>query len=422
MKVRVGVEMLATLIVLFLALGASDGVVMNKCELGDELNTTLPANLLDQITNLLAKIVCHVELSSHFNTSTINHVIGPNVHSFIRGGRGGRKGRSAESSTEESSEEDSDSSNGAGHRKRSRSRSSSEESSEEDIKVPKPYFNSSTVHPVTRPQGNNSSSRDGHRGRKGRSAESSSKESSEEDSDSSNGAGRRKRSRFRSSSEESSEENIKVLKPNFNSSTVHPVTRPQGNKSSSREGHRGRKGRSAESSSEESSEEDIKVPKANFNSSTVHPVTRPQGNKSSSRDGHRGRKGRSAESSTEESSEEDSDSSNGEGHQKRSRSRSSSEESNVRNMWTLYGLFQLPDRIACTSGSEPSLNLCSMACDSLIDDNIRDDITCVETILNNMLSAANSPGPTKAFFSKLYADFFQKECKNVEDFEYFSTC
>ncbi|KAF4075370.1 hypothetical protein AMELA_G00233780 [Ameiurus melas] len=190
MKVRVGVEMLATLVVLFLALGVSDGVVMNKCELGDELNTTLPANLLDQITNLLAKIVCHVELSSHFNTSTINHVIGPNVHSFIRGGRGGRKGRSAESSSEESSEE----------------------------------------------------------------------------------------------------------------------------------------------------------------------------------------------------------------------------------------VIKLPDRIACTSGSEPSLNLCSMACDSLIDDNIRDDITCVETILNNMLSAANSPGPTKALFSKLYADFFQKECKNVEDFEYFSTC
>ncbi|XP_053471932.1 uncharacterized protein LOC128602261 [Ictalurus furcatus] len=272
MKVRVGVEMLATLVVLFLALGASDGVVMNKCELGDELNSTLPENLLDQITNLVAKIVCHVELSSHFNTSSINHVIGPNVHSFIRGGRGGRKGRSAESS------------------------------------------------------------------------------------------------------------------------------------------------------SEESSEEDIKVPKPNFNSSTVHPVTRPQGNNSSSRDGHRGRKGRSAESSSEESSEEDSDSSSGEGRRKRSRSRSSSEESSERNMWTLYGLFQLPDRIACTSGSEPSLNLCSMACDSLIDDSITDDIACVETILNKMLSAANNPGPTKALFNKLYANFFQKECKNVEDLKYFSTC
>lgn len=55
MKVRVGVEMLAALVVLFLALGASDGVVMNKCELGDKLNSTLPENLLDQITDLVAK-------------------------------------------------------------------------------------------------------------------------------------------------------------------------------------------------------------------------------------------------------------------------------------------------------------------------------------------------------------------------------
>ncbi|XP_053471938.1 uncharacterized protein DDB_G0280579-like [Ictalurus furcatus] len=376
MKVRVGVEMLATLVVLFLALGASDGVVMNKCKLGDELNSTLPENLLDQITNLVAKIVCHVELSSHFNTSSINHVIGPNVHSFIRGGRGGRKGRSAESSSEESSEEDSDSSNGAGHGKRSRSRSSSEESSEENIKVPKPNFNSSTVHPVTHPQGTNSSSRDGHRGRKGRSAESSSEESSEEDSDSSNGAGRRKRSTSRSSSEESSEED-----------------------SDSSNGAGRRKRSTSRSSSEESSEED-----------------------SDSSNGAGRRKRSTSRSSSEESSEEDSDSSNGAGRRKRSRSRSSSEKSNKRNMWTLYGLFQLPDRIACTSGSEPSLNLCSMACDSLIDDNIRDDIACVETILNKMLSAANNPGPTKALFNKLYANFFQKECKNVEDLKYFSTC
>ncbi|XP_053532218.1 uncharacterized protein LOC128629221 isoform X1 [Ictalurus punctatus] len=350
MKVRVGVEMLAALVVLFLALGASDGVVMNKCELGDKLNSTLPENLLDQITDLVAKIVCHVELSSHFNTSAINHVIGPNVHSFIRGGRGGRKGRSAESSSEESSEEDSDSSSGEGRRKRSTSTSSSEESSEEDIKVPKPNFNSSTVHPVTRPQGTNSSSRHGHRGRKGRSAESSSEESSEEDSDSSSGEGRRKRSTSTSSSEESSEED---------------------SDSSSGEGRRKRS---------------------------------------------------TSTSSSEESSEEDSDSSSGAGRRKRSRSRSSSEKSNKRNMWTLYGLFQLPDRIACTSGSEPSLDLCSMACDSLIDDNITDDIACVETILNKMLSAANNPGPNKALFNKLYANFFQKECKNVEDLAYFSTC
>ncbi|KAB5523627.1 hypothetical protein PHYPO_G00154750 [Pangasianodon hypophthalmus] len=207
MKIRVEVQLLAMVVALYLALGMSDGLVIDKCELGDELNSTLPANLLDQITNLVAKIVCHVELSSHFNTSTINHITGPNIQSFIRGGHGGRK-----------------------------------------------------------------SSGGGHGGRKGRSAESSSKESEE------------------------------------------------------------------------------------------------------------------------------------------------------RTTWTLYGLFQLPGHIACTSGLEPSLNVCSMACDKLIDDNIRDDITCVETIIKKMLSEGRSHGPNKAVFSKLLASFFQKECKNVEDFEYFSTC
>ncbi|MCJ8748137.1 hypothetical protein PDJAM_G00161510 [Pangasius djambal] len=259
MKIRVEVQMLAMVVALYLALGMSDGLVIDKCELGDELNSTLPAKLLDRITNLVAKIVCHVELSSHFNTSTIKHVTGPNIHSFIRGGHGGRKGRSAESS-----------------------------------------------------------------------------------------------------SEESSEENIQVPKHGFNSSVVNPVTHLHGNKSSSGEGHRGRKGRSAESSSEESSEEDTGIPQHNpvAHSQVVNPVTHLHGNKSSSGEGHRGRKGRSAESSSKESEEG--------------------------NTWTLYGLFQLPDRIACTSGLEPSLNICNMACDRLIDDNIRDDITCVETIINKM--------------------------------------
>lgn len=42
----------------------------------------------------------------------------------------------------------------------------------------------------------------------------------------------------------------------------------------------------------------------------------------------------------------------------------SGEESSENILWTLYGLFQLPDRIACTSGATPSLNLCNVTCDS----------------------------------------------------------
>lgn len=47
--------MLVVVVELFLALGVSDSLVLNKCQLGDELNTTLSESLLDQIPNLVAK-------------------------------------------------------------------------------------------------------------------------------------------------------------------------------------------------------------------------------------------------------------------------------------------------------------------------------------------------------------------------------
>lgn len=55
MKIRTEVEMLAVVVVLCLALGVSDGVVVNKCQLGNELKTSLPASLLNKIPNLVAK-------------------------------------------------------------------------------------------------------------------------------------------------------------------------------------------------------------------------------------------------------------------------------------------------------------------------------------------------------------------------------
>lgn len=47
-----------------------------------------------------------------------------------------------------------------------------------------------------------------------------------------------------------------------------------------------------------------------------------------------------------------------------SSSSSSSEESAEErgDVWTLYGIFQLSDRVMCQSGSAPSLNLCQTDC------------------------------------------------------------
>lgn len=36
----------------------------------------------------------------------------------------------------------------------------------------------------------------------------------------------------------------------------------------------------------------------------------------------------------------------------------------VEGPWSLYGVFQLSNRVACTSPNKPSLNLCNLSCDS----------------------------------------------------------
>ncbi|XP_060755558.1 clumping factor A-like [Neoarius graeffei] len=327
MKICIKMEMLATMVALFLALGVSNGLVIGKCRLGSELNSTLPADLLDKFTNLVSQIVCHAELSSDFNTSTVTQITGPNICSFFKSRHCRRKSRSAESSSEESSEEDIDSSSGAQRPRRSAEDSSNDYSSE----------------------GDTDSSSGARRPR--RSAEDSSNDySSEGDTDSSSGARRPRRSAEDSSNDYSSEEDTDT--------TYRPPYHKRPDE---------------DSSIDYSSEIDVNI------------TYRPQ-------------------------------------RQRRSVENSSSKKCNKGNLWTLYGLFQLPDRIFCTSGLEPSLNLCRIPCDNLIDDDIRDDIICVETLLNKTLAARKKRGPLKAFFKKLYNGFFQKECAYVNDFEYFSTC
>ncbi|KAA0721893.1 Alpha-lactalbumin Lactose synthase B protein [Triplophysa tibetana] len=50
----------------------------------------------------------------------------------------------------------------------------------------------------------------------------------------------------------------------------------------------------------------------------------------------------------------------------------------------LYGIFQLSDRVACDSGSNQTMNICRMNCNALIDDDIRDDIACLKTLIGFM--------------------------------------
>nr|XP_046231419.1 lysozyme C, milk isozyme [Scatophagus argus] len=76
------VEMRALLLFLLAALGCSltEGRLVSKCELRDEL-TSVIGDLPEQakrkgltVENLVAKIVCHAEVASGFNTSAVNQL------------------------------------------------------------------------------------------------------------------------------------------------------------------------------------------------------------------------------------------------------------------------------------------------------------------------------------------------------------
>ncbi|XP_052462615.1 alpha-lactalbumin-like [Carassius gibelio] len=78
--------MLAVVVVLFLAAGVSESVILSKCELKRQLERglSLPA---PNSTDILAQIVCHVELTSGFNTSAIKKIAEPEEHSSVQGSR-----------------------------------------------------------------------------------------------------------------------------------------------------------------------------------------------------------------------------------------------------------------------------------------------------------------------------------------------
>ncbi|XP_064181197.1 sperm acrosome-associated protein 5-like [Anguilla rostrata] len=97
---------------------------------------------------------------------------------------------------------------------------------------------------------------------------------------------------------------------------------------------------------------------------------------------------------------------------------------------TLYGLFQLPGTVACTNGSNPSLNICQMDCAELIDDDITDDIACLKTLLtpdsSDQTNEDDDDGDDdngskwRSFFKDMWKPTFPKACEKVSKF--FSNC
>ncbi|KAI7811369.1 uncharacterized protein LOC130553519 isoform X2 [Triplophysa rosa] len=87
----------------------------------------------------------------------------------------------------------------------------------------------------------------------------------------------------------------------------------------------------------------------------------------------------------------------------------------------LYGIFQLSDRVACDSGSNQTVNICRMNCNALIDDDIRDDIACLKTLMGFMCNVTITPPPLTPRLMNMDVTFVE-ECRSVVPSQYFSAC
>ncbi|XP_062400210.1 uncharacterized protein LOC134090031 [Sardina pilchardus] len=93
--------------------------------------------------------------------------------------------------------------------------------------------------------------------------------------------------------------------------------------------------------------------------------------------------------------------------------------------WTLYGIFQLADRVVCETDDTPSLNVCQMPCSDLIDDDISDDIDCVKELKRTHEKMKLDPKQkfmALAMKAKMMAMMFPKECRSAVAAEYFAEC
>ncbi|XP_073670440.1 uncharacterized protein [Paramisgurnus dabryanus] len=87
----------------------------------------------------------------------------------------------------------------------------------------------------------------------------------------------------------------------------------------------------------------------------------------------------------------------------------------------LLGIFQLNDCVACDSGSNQSLNVCRMNCSALTDDDIRDDVGCLKTLITK-ISNTTTAAPGSPLLPEKMDFFFPEECHAVISSSYLADC
>ncbi|XP_047658878.1 mucin-2 isoform X2 [Tachysurus fulvidraco] len=94
----------------------------------------------------------------------------------------------------------------------------------------------------------------------------------------------------------------------------------------------------------------------------------------------------------------------------------------INGQWTLYGLFQVADVIACTSSPpKPTMNLCNLSCNKLIDNDLTDDISCVQSIINYKIPVTGDKDEATRLLRTM-KDMLMNSCPTVDYTNYLAEC
>ncbi|XP_003201752.1 uncharacterized protein [Danio rerio] len=363
------VKMLAAVVVLFMAAGVSNSATVTKCSLKQELQAVLGAPL--NATDILAKIVCHVALTTNFNTSAVNTIPEPKEIEDGHGHRHRRAAKGPERVAVTSNFRPSPN-NSVPHPESTEQPESQEQDSQEirhrrSPKGPKRVAVTSnfTTNPNnTVPHPKSSEEQDSHESRHRRSPKGPKK--------------------------------VAVMS-NFTFDPNNTVPHPE--------------------SSEEQDSNEIRhrrSPKgpervavtSNFITNPNNTVPHPES--SEEQDSHEFRHRRAAKGPAK-----------GRPAGKVTLPPPTTKPKNT-EMWTMYGLFQLSDHVACNSTQSSKPNLCGLSCQKLIDDDITDDLACVKLLITKVTE--HGPGRPFAEGMKEMKELLNPQCVNVVNSVYFSDC
>ncbi|XP_030000350.1 alpha-lactalbumin-like [Sphaeramia orbicularis] len=87
--------------------------------------------------------------------------------------------------------------------------------------------------------------------------------------------------------------------------------------------------------------------------------------------------------------------------------------------WTFYGIFQLGNLLVCTDEVSTDPEICNYNCNTLIDDDITNDIRCLTDIIRKLLKDGFNQGSR---FMEMIRLIYDSECDGFVYSDYFQEC